>query len=342
MVKVNLRLRLSRGINLRRVRARHRWMRNPLPLLRNLIPLSRSLPLRLRSLPRLRCSRRRSAASQPAVAQAAPAAGAWSGAVRRACREPAEPCGPAAHLAGRALHAQEEQGGVRGAVPEHEGPLPRGQGPARHRVPRREFFRVQGCAEARRAGSRPDGAHAGMRRGAAVHVRSGPGAEPAASAVAPVAEAAAPAAASSAPVASAAASVQASPTAAQQFISSLPSPAAVPPEPDPAPLDAYDLPPYDDEIVPYDDYDSPAPQSGGAGAAPLRPAPRPALVNAAPSWGSRRRHRPRLPRSPVCRRSPTPARRPRDAMAPVQSPDELEAILAAGFGDGVIVEEVRE
>lgn len=172
----------------------------------------------------------------------------------------------------------------------------------------------------------------------------GPGAEPAASAVAPVAEAAAPAAASSAPVASAAAPVQASPTAAQQPAPQPSSPAAVPPEPDPAPLDAYDLPPYDDEIVPYDDYDSPAPQSGGAGAAPAssgapsgaggfaapsgQPSPTPAPAASA---------QPGLPPEPDARTSPSV-----DAMAPVQSPDELEAILAAGFGDGVIVEEVRE
>ncbi|MBC2888653.1 DNA polymerase III subunit gamma/tau [Gordonibacter massiliensis (ex Traore et al. 2017)] len=172
----------------------------------------------------------------------------------------------------------------------------------------------------------------------------GPGAEPAASAVAPVAEAAAPAAASSAPVASAAASVQASPTAAQQPAPQPSSPAAVPPEPDPAPLDAYDLPPYDDEIVPYDDYDSPAPQSGGAGAAPASSgAPSGAGGSAAPSGqpsptpAPAASAQPGLPPEPDARTSPSV-----DAMAPVQSPDELEAILAAGFGDGVIVEEVRE
>ncbi len=172
----------------------------------------------------------------------------------------------------------------------------------------------------------------------------GPGAEPAASAVAPVAEAAAPAAASSAPVASAAAPVQASPAAAQQPAPQPSSPAAVPPEPDPAPLDTYDLPPYDDEIVPYDDYDSPAPQSGGAGAAPASSgAPSGAGGSAAPSGqpsptpASAASAQLGLPPEPDARTSPSV-----DAMAPVQSPDELEAILAAGFGDGVIVEEVRE
>ena len=89
-------------------------------------------------------------------------------AVCRARRELAEPGGAPAHLAGNAVHAQEEQGCVRCAVPEHEGPLPGRQGPPRHRVPRRELVRLQSRAEARRAGRRPDGAHAGVRRGAAV------------------------------------------------------------------------------------------------------------------------------------------------------------------------------
>ena len=164
----------------------------------------------------------------------------------------------------------------------------------------------------------------------------GSGAEVAASAAAPAAEAAVPAATFSAPAATAAAPAQVTQAPAQR---TAPQP-STPPEPDPAPLDTYDLPPYDDEIVPYDDYDSPAPPSGGAGSAP-------APSGAGGSASSLRQPstapepsasaQPGLPPEPDARTSPSV-----DATAPVQSPDELEAILAAGFGDGVIVEEVRE
>lgn len=103
-----------------------------------------------------------------------------------------------------------------------------------------------------------------------------------------------------------------------------PQPAAAPqpaPRPAPAPAPAatpdYDIPPYEDEVVPYDDgfvssapAPAPAPMPTPAPAPTSAPAPAPA--SAAPSPAS------------------------------AQSPDDLKAILAAGFGAGVRVEEVKE
>ena len=127
-----------------------------------------------------------------------------------------------------------------------------------------------------------------------------------------------------------------------------PSPAA-PPDPDPTPLDAYDLPPYDDEVVPYDDYGavaSPggreAPAPSGARADAREAAGSPPRPSAAPESSSSAGAS--LPPDPGGR-SPAPADAAASApsaAAPAQSPDELQAILTAGFGHGVIVEEVRE
>ena len=92
------------------------------------------------------------------------------------------------------------------------------------------------------------------------------------------------------------------------------APAVSAPAPRPMPVPDYDIPPYEDEVVPYDDgYVSSAPTPAAA-PAPAAPAPTP--VDARTSA------------------TPEPAVR--------QSPEELQAILAAGFGDGVRVEEVRE
>lgn len=105
-----------------------------------------------------------------------------------------------------------------------------------------------------------------------------------------------------------------------------PAPAPQPaPRPAPAPAPAatpdYDIPPYEDEVVPYDD-----------GFVSSAPAPAPAPM-------------------PIPAPAPTPAPTPAPAPAPAsaapspasaQSPDDLKAILAAGFGAGVRVEEVKE
>ena len=97
-------------------------------------------------------------------------------------------------------------------------------------------------------------------------------------------------------------------------LASAPRPAAVP---------GYDIPPYEDEVVPYDD-----------GFVSSSPAPAPAATSAP---------------APAATPGPTPGPAPVDAHssatptpADAKSPEELQAILAAGFGDGVRVEEVRE
>ena len=99
------------------------------------------------------------------------------------------------------------------------------------------------------------------------------------------------------------------------------APAVSAPAPRPMPVPDYDIPPYEDEVVPYDDgyvssapTPAPAPNPASAPTAPAAPAPTP--VDARTSATS----------EPAVR----------------QSPEELQAILAAGFGDGVRVEEVRE
>lgn len=101
-----------------------------------------------------------------------------------------------------------------------------------------------------------------------------------------------------------------------------PAPAPQPaPRPAPAPAPAatpdYDIPPYEDEVVPYDD--------GFVSSAPA-PAPAPMPIPAP---------------APTSAPAPAPASAA-SAPASAQSPDDLKAILAAGFGAGVRVEEVKE
>lgn len=108
------------------------------------------------------------------------------------------------------------------------------------------------------------------------------------------------------------------------------APAVSAPAPRPTPVPDYDIPPYEDEVVPYDDgyvssapTPAPAPNPASAPTPAAAPASVPAPAPAAPA--------------PVdARTSATPE------PAVQQSPEELQAILAAGFGDGVRVEEVRE
>lgn len=102
------------------------------------------------------------------------------------------------------------------------------------------------------------------------------------------------------------------------------APAVSAPAPRPKPVPDYDIPPYEDEVVPYDDgYVSSAPTP--APAPDPASAPTPAAVPA-----------PAAPAPVDARTSATPE------PAVQQSPEDLQAILAAGFGDGVRVEEVRE
>ena len=104
------------------------------------------------------------------------------------------------------------------------------------------------------------------------------------------------------------------------------APAVSAPAPRPMPVPDYDIPPYEDEVVPYDDgYVSSAPTPAPAPNPASAPTPAAAPAPAAPA-----------PTPVDARTSATPEPAVR------QSPEELQAILAAGCGDGVRVEEVRE
>ena len=104
------------------------------------------------------------------------------------------------------------------------------------------------------------------------------------------------------------------------------APAVSAPAPRPMPVPDYDIPPYEDEVVPYDDgYVSSAPTPAPAPDPASAPTPAAVPAPAAPA-----------PTPVDARTSATPEPAVR------QSPEELQAILAAGFGDGVRVEEVRE
>lgn len=83
------------------------------------------------------------------------------------------------------------------------------------------------------------------------------------------------------------------------------------PEPDLPPVDAYDVPPYEDESLPEDGF-------------------------SAPSAPSRLGHDP----APQARRT-SEASPPGGASHSPEPDGDLHAALAAGFGDGVVVEEVR-
>ena len=147
---------------------------------------------------------------------------------------------------------------------------------------------------------------------------SAPASPAAASAARPASAVSASPAASAAPRAQAAASHAQAPVAS----TSRPQPQ---PQPQPsAAMPTYDVPPYEDEQVPYDDFDVPAPAPAMPDASPV-PAAQPA----------------RMPQP-----QSAPASIPASAPATVQSspadPSDLQAILAAGFGAGVVVEEVKE
>ncbi len=194
---------------------------------------------------------------------------------------------------------------------------------------------------------------------------SSPAAAPAASAPTPSAPVAAPAAASApvapvvpaapAPVPTSAAApvvapapvsipVPASVSAPAPAPVSAPAPASAPVSsvsaPAPAPAPAYDIPPYEDEVVPYDDYLPPeAEEDAMPPMSPMPPVPPeapkgvtpPAPASASgPSFAA-------APAPSDARTSATPT-----AASGAQTPDELQAVLEAGFGQGIVVEEVRE
>lgn len=101
------------------------------------------------------------------------------------------------------------------------------------------------------------------------------------------------------------------PAAASVAPSRVPPVAFVAPEPDLPPVDAYDVPPYEDESLPEEGFSAPN--------APSRPGHDPVQqTRKAPE--------------------PTPSG---DASHSPEPDGDLHAALAAGFGDGVVVEEVR-
>ncbi len=110
---------------------------------------------------------------------------------------------------------------------------------------------------------------------------------------------------------------------------SRPSPRAgfEPPAPEPTPVDLYDeMPPYDDEPFAYDDY---------APAAATRPA------SSAPS-GTANALSPDTPAASGAVASAPPSSAALATGEGAPSSADLEAILATSFGDGVVIEEVRE
>ncbi len=129
-----------------------------------------------------------------------------------------------------------------------------------------------------------------------------------------------------------------------------PAAASVPARPVPA---AADVPPWEDEQVPYGDMDVPPSEDELMGASFPQPraqaAPRPATpqAQAAPRPVSALRPEPAPARAAAPSSPSAPASDTAPASGPAESggdktPDELQAILQAGFGGGVTFEEVTQ
>lgn len=148
-------------------------------------------------------------------------------------------------------------------------------------------------------------------------------------AVAPAPSAASVAAVSPvAPAAPAVAPASPAPVPTTAPVPVAPPPVSVPPAADDMP--PYDdIPPYDDEVVPYDD---PAPAVSAPAAVPA--APRVASASASPASTT-------TPAPAVSASTHAPSTQSSAGKAP-GSPDDLRAILEAGFGGGVEIEEVNE
>ena len=181
------------------------------------------------------------------------------------------------------------------------------------------------------------------------------GAAPAPAAAAPVARAVAPRSQASAP---AAPRPQAAPVSQQRSMA---------PRPQAAPAPAVTTPPWKDDQVPYGDFDAPMPEdellNAPAGPVPRAAAPRPAsrpqagattqrpappvAASVRPQAPAQSASRPAAPQAlaPEPRSQAASAAQP--APQPVspgaaQTPDELQAILQAGFGGDVTFEEVKD
>ena len=161
------------------------------------------------------------------------------------------------------------------------------------------------------------------------------GAAPAPAAAAPVARAVAPRSQASAP---AAPRPQAAPVSQQRSMA---------PRPQAAPAPAVTTPPWKDDQVPYGDFDAPMPEdellNAPAGPVPRAAAPRPA---SRPQAGATTQ-RPAAPQAPAPEPRSQAASAAQPAPQPVspgaaQTPDELQAILQAGFGGDVTFEEVKD
>ena len=181
------------------------------------------------------------------------------------------------------------------------------------------------------------------------------GSAPAPAAAAPVARAVAPRSQASAPAAS---RPQAAPVSQQRSMA---------PRPQAAPAPAVTTPPWKDDQVPYGDFDAPMPEdellNAPAGPVPRAAAPRPAsrpqagattqrpappvAASVRPQAPAQSASRPAAPQAlaPEPRSQAASAAQP--APQPVspgaaQTPDELQAILQAGFGGDVTFEEVKD
>ena len=181
------------------------------------------------------------------------------------------------------------------------------------------------------------------------------GAAPAPAAAAPVARAVAPRSQASAP---AAPRPQAAPVSQQRSMA---------PRPQAAPAPAVTTPPWKDDQVPYGDFDAPMPEdellNAPAGPVPRAAAPRPAsrpqagattqrpappvAASVRPQAPAQSASRPAAPQAPAPEPRSQAASAAQPAPQPVspgaaQTPDELQAILQAGFGGDVTFEEVKD
>ena len=181
------------------------------------------------------------------------------------------------------------------------------------------------------------------------------GSAPAPAAAAPVARAVAPRSQASAPAAS---RPQAAPVSQQRSMA---------PRPQAAPAPAVTTPPWKDDQVPYGDFDAPMPEdellNAPAGPVPRAAAPRPAsrpqagattqrpappvAASVRPQAPAQSASRPAAPQAPAPEPRSQAASAAQPAPQPVspgaaQTPDELQAILQAGFGGDVTFEEVKD
>lgn len=139
------------------------------------------------------------------------------------------------------------------------------------------------------------------------------------------------------------------------------------PRPQAAPAPAVTMPPWKDDQVPYGDFDAPMPEDEllnapagpvpraaaprpvsrpQAGATTQRPAP-PLAASVRPQAPAQSASRPAAPQAPAPEPRSQAASAAQPAPQPVspgaaQTPDELQAILQAGFGGDVTFEEVKD